>query len=379
MTPTVRLIVLILILLFALPPTGRAFAPASMVAGDADRARDCGAADPPARFDRHQTTGAAALIDTDRGLRRIAAADVLRSSPLALGNPFYPADIVAAELGVNAGALENLALLSLDELLWRWQGLYGFFLFPDADDAPEIALAMGRAGLQRQRAALQGAIRLFGTPYPRDSQERSSRYAFMTSPAGIPSPFDIALRFQSQAFGSLDAYDQELEEVIARDRCLSAAVAALRAMLRDHQRLSHLIDDLSRDIDVEAGTPAYREAVLSLPLEFRTLYLANRPTATHASGLQGMFAGTDGALAPEIAQALEDLGLPQQAAVIREGIALFGPGFPISTVERREMFFVSAGITPLDRDLLALGARIDRGAIVDAMVLRARADGVLPR
>jgi hypothetical protein len=47
-------------------------------------------------------------------------------------------------------------------------------------------------------------------------------------------------------------------------------------------------------------------------------------------------------------------------------------------VERRQIFFVSAGITPLDRDLLALDARIDRGAIVDAMVLRARAGGLLP-
>ncbi|GGD14970.1 hypothetical protein [Aureimonas glaciei] len=376
MTPAVRLIVLILISLFALPSTGRAFAPAATLAGDAGGARRCRAADPPAGFDE---VSSSAADSSNRSLRRISAADVLRSSPLALGNPFYPADIVAAELGVDAWALENLDLLSLDEILWRWDGLYGFFLFPAADDAPEIALAMGRAGLQRQRAALQAAMRLFGNPFPRDSQERSRRNAFMTSPAGIPSPFDIALRFQSQASGSLDAYDQELEEAIARDRCLSAAVAALRAMLRDHQRLLRLIDWLSRDIDVDASTPAYREAVLSLPLEFRTLYLASRPTMTHASGLQGMFAGGDGALAPEIAQALEDLRLAQQAAVIREGIAMFGPSFPISTVERRELFFASAGISPLDRNLLDLSARIDRGAIVDAMVLRARADGVLPR
>ena len=340
---------------------------------------DCGAADTPTRNDDGKTADAAASGETDQGLRHIPAADVLRSSPLALDNPWHPADVVAAELGVDPWALENLALLSLDETLWRWQGLYGFFLFPAADNAPEIALAMGRAGLQRQRAALQAAIRLFGTPYPRDSQQRSRRYAFMTSPTGIPSTFDIALRFQSQAFGPLDVYDQELGAAIARDGCLSAAVAVLRAMLRDHHRLSHLIDRLSRDIDVEASTPAYREAVLSLPPEFRTLYLASRPTMMHASGLRGMFASGDGALAPEIAQALEALGLPQQAAVIREAIAMFGTRFPASTVERREMFFVSAGMSPLDRHLLALGARIDPGAIVDAMILRARADGVLPR
>jgi hypothetical protein len=280
---------------------------------------------------------------------------------------------------VDPSTLQTLARLSLDDVLWRWEGLYTFFLFPAADDAPEIAVAMGRAGLHRQRAAMLAAIRLFGTPYPRDSEERSRRYAYMTSPVGIPSAFDIALRFQSQAFGTLDAYDRALEAAIARDCCLSSVVADLRAAMLDHQRLSYLIDTLSRDIDVTAGTPAHRDAVLRLPRPFRTLYLASRATETHSRGLQGLFAGSDGALAPEIAQALETLGLARQAAVIREGVAMFRPIYPISTVERQAVFFDPPGITRLDRDLLALGARIDRSAIIDAMVLRARADGVLPR
>ena len=309
----------------------------------------------------------------------IPPVDVLRYSVSGLDLPAYThsADERLAQLETWPVCKRHLALLVFAPPLWDWDGLYGFFFFEDADLAPEIAAAMGAVGLDRYRSILKDAIALFGRPYPRHAEARQARYAAMSNPNGIPTDFDVALRFLAQEFGSLSAYDHAVDAIIGQSGCMSDFVETARAGMTPYQRLFYLLGLLAREVDPSAEIIFYRQEVAELPSVYRQLYLASQPIEL-PRGLLDLFRGPEGSLAPEIAMALDELSLPEPSAVIREAMAVFPAPYPISTAERRRHVLGRASDLP-SRRLLALDGAIDRGVIVDALLCAAEAAGILPR
>lgn len=91
------------------------------------------------------------------------------------------------------------------------------------------------------------------------------------------------------------------------------------------------------------------------------------------------FYNSTGALAPEVAVALREVGLPKHAAAVERGIAMFRPPYPRDTNRRRADYFIHDGTTAFDEALEALTGDVDDGAIPTAMLALAKREGILPR
>jgi Domain of unknown function (DUF4375) len=93
------------------------------------------------------------------------------------------------------------------------------------------------------------------------------------------------------------------------------------------------------------------------------------------------FYNSSGAIAPQVVEALRQLGLDKQAAILAKGIAQFKEPYPVDTSERRKVYFGGAW-NDWDKSLSALTDEIwdveDAGYILVRMTKFARARGLLP-
>lgn len=263
------------------------------------------------------------------------------------------------------------------------EGLHTFFYLWGGDDAFQVRDALFEAGLLSQDRVFRQAMAAFGPLYPADRKTRAPFFAWsqpatrIDATTTMPQPlnaFDEKLMALSVAFGSREAYVRAIEKFVAATPNLRDWVNAQRAKLSDETRLAWLTGQLS------ASPEAMAARIASWPAPYRQLYLIDLFNKEMLNGgVHQFFLNSSGALAPEVANALREAGLPKHAAAVEQGIAMFAAPYPADRKVRGRYFFVNGETTDWDKQLDALTAEVDDGAIGAAMLAIARREGVLPQ
>jgi hypothetical protein len=109
-------------------------------------------------------------------------------------------------------------------------------------------------------------------------------------------------------------------------------------------------------IDLEGPAHTIERQLAAMADWERTLLAASRFNDEFENGgVPQFFYNSEGAIAPEVRQALLDLGLTRQAGILARGIAMFGMPYVRDTQRRRERFFHNHdGWSDFDRGLAAL-------------------------
>lgn len=118
------------------------------------------------------------------------------------------------EIAAMAPEMQRLVWLSVLAGEWGTDGLRTFFYLRGGNLAPEVAEALGEAGLDRHAKIFAEAMALFGKPYPVEEKERdlffSGSYARMlidgTTCPPPPNAFDHAMNDLGARFGTKEAY-----------------------------------------------------------------------------------------------------------------------------------------------------------------------------
>jgi hypothetical protein len=127
--------------------------------------------------------------------------------------------------------------------------------------------------------------------------------------------------------------------------------------------------------EIELATepsPAWRPAE-------RTVYFVYQYLAeVQNGGVHQFFFNPSGDHAPEIVTALREIGVPEQASLLEEGIAMFPQTYPTDIDVRRRLYLSSPQPTELEDRLDALTDRFDDAAIGEAALAYATSEKTLP-
>ena len=322
------------------------------------------------------------------GLEHIPTIDVVRDAALAHLLP-----LTLDDEGEHAAALAQISALDPDirALLWLcwlddgWgrDGLHTFFLLSAGDFAPQVLEALRHAQLEREAAVFAEAMALFGPHYPADQSVREKPFAWsqpgrqldaVTTQPNAPNAFDRALAAKATAFGTRSALAQRIADYVERTPTLQAWAEKARAELSDEQRLDWLLSQLS----VRSGGDA-RAEIANWPAPYRQLILLNVFMAEVLNGgVHQFFYNSSGDLAPQVALALEEAGLPDHAATLRRALDQFGTPYPADNGARRASHFSKAW-SDWDEALNAFTEEFDDGTIVDKMMDIAQRGKLLPQ
>lgn len=162
-----------------------------------------------------------------------------------------------------------------------------------------------------------------------------------------------------------------------KDAAYFETLEAARASASDDDRLRYLEAELTRCTS-RWWTPDEADAVFGkIPEPQRDLLILSTFMAESMNGsVHQFFYNSSGTLAPQLAEILERLGLPEHAAGIRQGMAKYPAPYPRDTEQRRA---IMGGFSEADdNDLYELTIWADDGAIDDAMIARAKETGLWP-
>jgi len=100
-------------------------------------------------------------------------------------------------------------------------------------------------------------------------------------------------------------------------------------------------------VDIYNGAYRLLETFGALSVVVRTLYAAHWCESELANGgFDQFFSSSTGALAPEAATALRDLGLPDVAEIVEEAMASLGDPYPRDQVKRQTLIAALADYYP---------------------------------
>ncbi|MBI5260985.1 MAG: DUF4375 domain-containing protein [Bradyrhizobium sp.] len=233
-----------------------------------------------------------------------------------------------------AGLDEDARTLALLYALWDHLGHDGLVTFFHSDRAaaaaPQLRDALKQAGLTKEFDLFSRAMALVRAP------EQSTRVD-----ADKPKGFDHKLRALSREFGTRETFRKTITTFIEGRPALWQHIEELRARLNDPDRLTVLTYALADRIgDTWRPYPEVEKRLSSLSREQRMLALIARFNDEFKNGgVDQFFYNSDGALAPEVHDAMIELGMTEQAAIFRGGLDLFGRPYLRDTQKRREAFF----------------------------------------
>ena len=240
--------------------------------------------------------------------------------------------------------------------------------------APEFLALLDRHGLTGQAGALRAAQAAF----PDWGEDAGQRRLHWTG-AGADPAIDATLTATSQDWAAArPTVTEALAAHLAAHPDLAAPFEARRKAATAEERWAYLSGLLWSCVTGEWWSPAEAEAALApLPPAARDLLLAHVFQAESFNGsAHQFFSNSSGLFAPDWAEALDRMGLPDQAAAIRQGMAAFGPAYPRDTAARRA---IMARFTPAqDAALEALTWVAEDAALLAALEAYARKAGLWP-
>lgn len=301
-------------------------------------------------------------------------------------------DAYLAALARDPRDLRNLRLLlALGDSLAdsSKDGLHQFFSTQAGAMAPEVLQALRAAGMSAQAQVVEQGMAVFGPVYPTDDRKRDAFFAqsFLRIQEGIvpdfdkpPTRVDTLLREMGTPLADKTAYMAGVVAYMRGDAQRAAMLAQARAHLTNEQRLSYLEAGLLRDGPSGFGDAStIRKDIEAMPPALRTVYvMAIFSGELFNGGMHQFFSNSSGAFAPYVVQAMRDIGMPQAAATVGQGMAMFPQPYPISTDERRRRAFQHEWNDWDDR-LDGLTGDVDGQDFAAAVAAYAAARGILPQ
>lgn len=235
--------------------------------------------------------------------------------------------------------MRRLVLLhTLHESFGR-DGLHTFFFMKGGAVAPAIRDALREAGLTREHDIVVRAMALFGATYPTDEKEREKFFGY-SQPGGNLNAFDQRLLALSRTFGSKEKLAQAIVAFVNRTPALFRRIEALRETLSDSARLRHLTDALAQKIDWSNSATDIQRRLAALPKQERSLIAIEMFNIEFENGgIHQFFHNSSGDIAPEVYDAMVELGLEPQAEIFKRAMAMMKGPFIRDNDRRREAHF----------------------------------------
>jgi Domain of unknown function (DUF4375) len=226
-----------------------------------------------------------------------------------------------------------------DSMAWKDPGVQLFFEDKAGAIAPVVRDALEGAGLARESSAFSGAMALFGENYPLESGARKKFFA-----TGTPSPrlnqFDRRMLALSAQFGTRDSFSKSIVGYVERTPILWRRIEALRENLSEPDRLESLTHTLQAKIDLWKPDADIEHQLAAFSKPQRTLFaIAAFNDEFKDGGVHQFFYNSSGAIAPDVYDAMIELGLPQQADIFKRGLDMFSKPYIRETQRRRETDF----------------------------------------
>ncbi|MCZ7595877.1 MAG: DMP19 family protein [Hyphomicrobium sp.] len=261
----------------------------------------------------------------------------------------------AASLAPLDADMRTLVLLDVLRAALGRDGLHTFFFLSAGVHAPAIRDALQVAGLRREHELFLRAMELFGPTYPADNETRAKAFSYSSLDTPL-NDFDRRMLEVASSFGSREALGNTMVAFVERTPELWQQIEAKRAQLGEIARLRYLNQALTRRIDIWDKSDAEVAAQLaSLTTEQRTLFVMDVfNTEFENGGVHQFFYNSSGAVAPEVYDALIELGLERQAAIFKGAMAIFPGKYPRDMQQRRDRFFDRPEWSDWDRQLQAL-------------------------
>jgi len=254
--------------------------------------------------------------------------------------------------------------------------LHTFFFLQSGDFAPQVRDALKQAGLSAQHQVFSEAMASFGPSYPLSHDERKVDFASWSGSDRPPTALDRKLLALGATFGSRSDYDDAVEGYVGRNPKLVLWAQEMRPKVRDEARLMWLTLQLYRYVD---PYPSSKQKLSLLPRPHQQLiHLGIFWDQVFNGGIEQFFLNSSGDVAPEVAQALNDVGLDKEAQAVTQGIDLFPSPYPADRQQRHGLLAGRKG-RAIDKKLQDLGNRVDSRATPRVMIDLAKREGLLPQ
>lgn len=249
---------------------------------------------------------------------------------------------------------EEARTLALLYVLWSNLGrdnLHTFFyLDQSGSTAPLMRDTLQKAGLAHEFDIFSREMALFGKDYPLDPGQRKHFFgwskpatradAIITRPAPL-NAFDHKLFELAREFGTKATLKTRIMAYVDSKPALWSRIEARRARLNDPDRLAILNTTLSPKIgDLWQPYPDVDRRLASLSRQQRALaVMFTFNDEFRNGGVDQFFYNSEGALAPDVLDAMIELGMTEQAAIFKRGLDIFAKPYPRDTERRRQSYF----------------------------------------
>jgi Domain of unknown function (DUF4375) len=280
------------------------------------------------------------------------------ASKLIIGGP---KELLAAVAQLDDDA-RTLALLYV---LWHnlgRDGLHTFFYLDSGNIAPLMRDTLQKAGLTRELDIFGRSMALFGKDYPSDREQRSELFgwsqpskridAVTTRPAPL-NAFDHKLLALADEFGTKATFRKAILGYVEARPELWHRIEAKRIHLNEPDRMTVLTELLhSRIGDLWRPYAEVEGRLASLSKEQRTLaVMAPFNDQFRNGGVHQFFYNSEGALAPDVHEAMIELGMTEQAVIFKRGLDMLGKSYIRDTNRRRDVYFKRDGWNDWDKKL----------------------------
>jgi hypothetical protein len=276
------------------------------------------------------------------------------AGPYSVRDSLDPPEKFMASLAPLDPDMRTLVLLhSLRNSLGA-EGLHTYFYMRAGRHAPAVREALAAAGLAQPHQLFVEAMSLFGTAYPVDDEEREKFFGYSTEAQQL-NQLDHRLLALSEKFGTRETWTGIVVDYVNRTPALWKRIEAARMRLSDMDRLEHLTTSLVGRIDFWKPHAEIETKLAALTKPQRTLLiLAAFNYEFENGGVHQFFYNGEGSIAPDVQEALAEIGLDRQAELIRRGLAMFKSPYQGDTQQRRETDFNHDGWSAWDEQLSGL-------------------------
>jgi hypothetical protein len=222
---------------------------------------------------------------------------------------------------------------------WGRDGLHTFFYLRGGALAPAIRDTLRDTGLAREHDLFARAMTLFGATYPVADAVREKAFGYTAAGQEL-NEFDHKLLALGSEFGTKESYAAAVIAYVNRTPALWQRIEGLREQLGDMERLELLTGALMTKVDLSQPPGEIDRQLSTLTKELRAMFaVATFNREFENGGVHQFFYNSEGAIAPEVHDALIELGLERQAGLLKKAVAMFGAAYLRDTQQRRDVHF----------------------------------------
>ncbi|MGE0022835.1 MAG: DUF4375 domain-containing protein [Hyphomicrobium sp.] len=277
------------------------------------------------------------------------------AGPYSVRDILDPPEKFMASLAPLDPEMRTLVLLHTLQNALGAEGLHTYFYLKAGRNAPAVRDALAAAGLAGPHRLFVEAMSLFGSSYPVDDEQRGAFFGYAAEPQEL-NAFDHRLLALAKEFGTRHTWTGTIVDYVNRSPALWKRIEAARMRLSDMHRFEHLTGALLIPFDFWKPYAEIEQRLTTFTREQRTLLLlAAFNYEFENGGVHQFFYNGEGAIAPDVQQALLEIGLDRQAALVQRGIDMFAGTYLRDTEQRREAHFHNHdGWTRWDQQLSGL-------------------------